>query len=159
MTEVAEEKTAAVTPVVERKGGGMRRWMFFEPYWSDIGGKRFLTRFVIAFTPWAGLHVTRIHMADDAREWPHDHTRTFWSWKLGSYDENVYDGQVTNPSVRHVRHRRLGIHRLRHDQAHSITRVSPRLVTVLVLGPHRHGSGYWTPTGKKSLGMHVDEWS
>jgi hypothetical protein len=154
-----QEKQQAVTPVVERKGGGMRRWMFFEPYWSDIGGKRFLTRFVVFFTPWAGLHVTRVHSADDQREYPHDHTRTFWSWKLGSYDEDVYSGSVTSPDKRHVRHRRFGVHRLRHDQAHSITRVSPRLVTVLVLGPHRHGSGYWTPQGKQSLGMPVDEWS
>lgn len=154
-----EQPAAPVTPEVTRKGGGMRRWMFFEPYWSDIGGKRFLTRFVVVFTPYGGLHVTRIHGADDQREWPHDHTRTFWSWKLGSYDENVYEGSVTNPVMKHVRHRWGGIHRLRWTQAHSITRVSPRLVTVLALGPQRQGSSYWTPAGKKSLGMHVDEWS
>lgn len=158
MTQTTEKP--AVTPEVTRKGTGMRRWMFFEPYWSDIGGQRFLTRFVVAFTPYFGFHVTRIHMADDQREHPHDHTRTFWSWKLfGGYDENVYSGPVTNPVMRHVRHRPFGVHRLRHSEAHSITRVSPRLVTVLFLGPHRHGSGYWTPTGKKSLGMEVDEWS
>jgi hypothetical protein len=154
-----------ITHVTERKKGGMRKWMFMEPYWSDIDGQRFLTRFVFFFTPWAGCHVTRIHMADDQREYPHDHSATFWSWKLwGTYDEDVYDDPKDLGRVRRVKHRRFGIHRLGWDQAHSITRVSPVTVTMLFLARRRNHSGYWTPEGKQSLNMTMDkmgdgEWS
>jgi hypothetical protein len=148
-----------VTQKVTRSGGGMRRWMFLVPYWSDIDGQRFLTRFVFFFTPLAGCHVTRIHMADDQRQWPHDHSATFWSLKFGWYAEDVYADADDLARVRHVRHRRFGIHRLRWTQAHSITHVSPKLVTVLFLGPRRNNSSYWTPDGKQGLGMKMDEWS
>ena len=149
-----------ITQKVTRSGGGMRRWMFLTPYWSDIDGQRFLTRFVLFFTPLAGCHVTRIHMADDQRKWPHDHSATFWSWKLGAYAEDVYADPGDLTQVRHVRHRRFGIHRLRWTQAHSITHVSPHLVTVLFLGPRRNNSNYWTPDGRQGLGMKMDEeWS
>jgi hypothetical protein len=162
--------TTTVTPKVERKNGGMPKWAvlsvsrvdgkwrFYLPYTSEVGGKRFLTRFIFLFTRWGGCHVTRISMADDQREWPHDHSATFWSWKFGSYDEDVFD-DPDDLSVKHsVKHRRFGIHRLRYDQAHSITRVSPRLVTILFLGPRRQASNYWTPEGKQGLGMKMDEW-
>lgn len=152
-----ETKPDIVTHAVKRSKGGMRRWMFLTPYWSEIDGQRFLTRFVFFFTPWAGCHITRIHMADNQREWPHDHSATFWSWKLGSYDEDVYSDPDDLASKRHVQHRRFGIHKLRHDEAHSITRVSPKLVTILFLSRRRHGSAYWTPSGKQSLGMKMDE--
>jgi len=153
----------SITPRVVRKGGGMPKTAFFTPYWSEIDGQRFLSRFIIAFTKYGGCHITRIHMADNQREWPHDHSATFLSWKFGWYAEDVYSGDPANPVKRHVRHRRFGIHRLRHDEAHSITEVSPRLITVLFLGPRRHGSNYWTPNGMESLGMKMDdqdaEWS
>ena len=132
-----------ITPEVERKSGGMRRYMFMERYWSEIGGQRFLSRFVFFFTPWAGSHITRVHMADNQREWPHDHSATFWSWKFGWYAEDVYDNPGDLASKRHVRHRRFGIHRLRYDQAHSITEVSPRLITILFLA----GGGSRPTTG------------
>jgi hypothetical protein len=151
--------TTLTAPKVERKGGGMRRWMFLERYWSDIEDQRFLTRFVVFFTPVGGLHATRIHMADSQRDWPHDHTRTFWSWKMGWYAEKVFTDPADLSVFRLIRHRRFGIHRLRHTEAHSITEVSPRLWTILFLGPQRHGSGYWTPEGKVPLGMNIDEWS
>jgi hypothetical protein len=152
--------TARITHKVERKGGGMRRWMFAEPYYSDIDGQRFLTRFVFWFTPFGGCHVTRIHMADDQREHPHDHTRTFISIKLaGGYEEDVYSGDIASPDRRHRKHRWLSWHVMPYDQAHSITAVRPLTVTLLFLGRHRHGSGYWTPDGKVPLGMPVDEWS
>ena len=144
---------------VVRKYGGMQRFMFMKRYWSEIDGRRFLTRFVFVFTPWGGCHITRIHMADNQRDWPHDHSATFWSWKFGWYAENVYSGDPSNPVMRYVRHRRFGIHRLRYDEAHSITEVSPRLFTVLFLGRRRHGSHYWTPDGLVGLGMKMDEWA
>jgi hypothetical protein len=150
---------STVTHKVERKGGGMRRWMFMTPYWSEIDGQRFLSRFVFIFTPLFGCHVTRIHMADNQREYPHDHSATFWSWKLGWYAEDVYDDPADLGSRRHVRHRRFGIHRLRWTEAHSITQVSPRLVTVLFLSRRRNNSTYWTPAGRQSIGMKMDEWS
>jgi hypothetical protein len=143
---------------VTRSGGGMRKWMFATPYHSDIDGQRFLTRFVLFFTPLCGCHITRIHMADDQRAWPHDHSATFWSFKLwGTYAENVYSGDPANPSMRKVRHRRFGIHRLRWTEAHSITRVSPVTITVLFLGRRRNHSSYWTPDGRQSLGMTLDQ--
>lgn len=149
-----------VTTKVERKKGGMRRYMFLEPYWSDIGGQRFLSRFIFFFTPWAGCHVTRIHMADDQREWPHDHSATFLSWRLfGSYEEDVFSDPQDMSARRHRRHRWLSASVLRHDEAHSITRVSPFLVTVVVLGKRRQASNYWTPDGKQGLGLKMDEWS
>lgn len=149
-----------VTNKVVRKDGGMQRFMFMKRYWSEIDGRRFLTRFVFFFTPWAGCHITRIHMADDQRAWPHDHSATFWSWKFGWYAEDVYPDPADLTKVRHVRHSRFGIHRLLHSEAHSITHVSPRLFTVLFLGPRRQNSNYWTPEGKQGLGMKMDEeWS
>lgn len=141
------------TVKVERKNGGMPRYAFLRPWWSDIGGQRFLTRFIVLFTPLGGLHVTRIHMADNAREYPHDHSRTFWSLKLGWYSEDVYSDPGNLSAVRHVRHRRFSIRRLRYTEAHSITAVSPRLVTILFLGPARQESSYWTPGGKRSTGL------
>ncbi len=150
------EKTA-VTARVERKGGGMPRYAFLRPWWSDINGSRFLTRFIILFTPLCGLHVTRIHMADNAREWPHDHSRTFFSLKFGWYEELVF-GDPDDFHVRqHRRHRRFSCHRLRYTQAHSISRVSPHLVTVLFLGPARQKSGYWTPDGRQLTGLESDD--
>ena len=49
----------SVTPTVRRKNGGMPKWallsitfadgklQFFWPYVSEIGGRRFLTRFIL----------------------------------------------------------------------------------------------------------------
>lgn len=171
MTETLAEwdVSATETSVVERSHGGMPRWSFlglrFEdgrirtdwPYWSNVNGQRFLTRFIVAFTPVGGLHVTRIHGADDQREWPHDHSRTFWSLRLlGSYDEDVWDDPDDLSAKRHRRHRWLSLSRLGWDQAHSITRVDPLTVTLLVLGRKRNKSTYWTPDGKTDLGMRLN---
>lgn len=160
----------SVTSKVERKAGGMpdyavlgigrnhEGWLTaYWPYTSEIGGQRFLTRFIVFRTPWLGLDVTRVHMADDQREYPHDHSRTFLSWKFGWYAEEVYDDPSDLGRKRHVRHRRLGIHRLRFTEAHSITAVSPRLITVLLTLRRRQPSNYWTPEGKQSTGMGVDQ--
>jgi hypothetical protein len=150
---------------VERSNGGMPRWSFLGirlddgqpkidwPYFSNVNGERFLTRFIVFFTPWGGCHITRISMADDQRKWPHDHSRTFLSWVMGWYAEEIYDAPDDLSSKRHVRHRRFGIHRLRWTEAHSITAVSPRLWTILFLGRQRNMSTYWTPEGKSPLGM------
>lgn len=166
MTETLTEWDVSSTAEVTRSNGGMPRWSFLGirfddgkpkidwPYWSDVGGKRFLTRFIVFFTPWGGLHVTRIHGADDQREWPHDHSRTFRSLRLiGSYDEDVWDDPDDLASKRHRRHRWLSLSRLGWDQAHSITRVDPLTVTILFLGRQRQMSSYWTPEGKSPLGM------
>lgn len=153
--------TAVVTPVVERKKGGMRAWMFLAPYWSHIDGRPFLTRFVFFFTPYGGCHITWIRQADNQREWPHDHSASFASLKLlGGYEEDVFSGDVSNPVKRHRTHRWLSCHVMKHDEAHSITRISRYgTVTLLFLARRRHGSNYWTPEGKKSIGLKMDEWS
>lgn len=163
---MTEWDVSSTTAEVTRSNGGMPRWSFLGirldnrqpridwPYWSDVGGKRFLTRFIVAFTPLGGVHVTRIHGADDQREWPHDHSRTFWSFRLlGSYDEDVYDDMSDLGRPGHRRHRWLSLSRLGWDQAHSITRVDPLTVTILFLGRRRQKSSYWTPMGKSPLGM------
>ena len=49
-----------VTPKVERKFGGMPKWAFMTPYWSDIDGKRFLSRFIVFYTPACGLHIGKL---------------------------------------------------------------------------------------------------
>jgi hypothetical protein len=158
-----------VSNKVERKNGGMPNYAVlgvgvqggklgtYWPYTSEIDGKRFLTRFIVFRTPWLGLDVTRVHMADDQRAYAHDHSRTFWSWKFGWYAEDVFTDPADLAVMRHTRHRKFGIHRLRYDQAHSITHVSPRLVTVLLTGRRRQPSSYWTPEGKQSTGMGVDQ--
>jgi hypothetical protein len=159
-----------VTSKVERKAGGMPayallgvgknhegKWTAYWPYTSEIDGERFLTRFIVFRTPYLGLDVTRVHMADDQREYPHDHSRAFYSWKFGWYAEEVYDDPSDLAVKRSIRHRRFGIHRLGHDQAHSITYVSPKLVTVLLTLRQRHASSYWTPAGKQGTGMGVDQ--
>jgi hypothetical protein len=152
---------ARVTNTVTRKDGGMPEYAFLKRYWSRIDGKPFLTRFIVFRTPLASIDVTRIHMADNDRAWPHDHSRSFVSWKFGSYDEDVFYDPADLTSKRHRKHSRFSFHQLRHCQAHSITRVSPRLVTVLFLGPKRRKSNYWTPGGMQTIGMKVDqdEWS
>ena len=159
---------------VTRKHGGMPSWAVlgvgrnhegrlvrYWPYTSDIDGERFLTRFIVFRTPLAGCEVTRIHVDDTSRPDPHDHSRTFGSWKFGWYSEWVFADRNDLSVKRHIRHRRFGIHLLRHTEAHTITEVSPRLVTVLFLGPHRQKSNYWTPAGLQTIGMGVDqdEWA
>lgn len=155
---------------VTRKHGSMPRWAvlgvgadasgkvrLYWPWWSDINGERFLTRFVILRNRWVSISVTRIHMADDQREDPHDHSHTFWSGKAGWYAENVYTDPDDLSKMRHIRHRRFSIHRLPYTSAHSITEISPKLWTVLVSGRTKQTSSYWTPAGKRSTGVNGDQ--
>jgi hypothetical protein len=165
---MASPRPAQVTDKVIRTAGGLPEWcllsvgivngkpVFFWPYKSEINGKRFLTRFILFRTPLASVDITRISMADDDRAWPHDHSRSFVSWKFGSYEEWVYYNPADLTSRRYRKHRRFSFHQLRHCQAHSITQVSPGLVTVLFLGPKRRKSSYWTPEGMQSTGMIAD---
>lgn len=165
-----EAGRAQVTHTVERTHGGMPNWALlgvgidtsrkirlYLPYRSKIDGRPFLTRFIVIRNPWFSLDITRIGMADDQREYPHDHSRTFNSFKLGWYAEDVYYDRDDLTNKRHIRHRRFGIHRLRYTQAHSITEVSPHLVTILFLGRQRQKSNYWTPAGLQTIGMAVDQ--
>jgi hypothetical protein len=134
--------------------------MFMEPYWSDVDGKPFLTRFVFWFNPRGGCHVTFIHQPDNQREWPHDHSASFVSVKLiGGYEEDVYSGSHTRPDKRHRKHRWLSCHVMHASEAHSITRTSRILVTLVILGQRVQPSNYWTPQGLKSIGLRMDdEW-
>lgn len=150
-------KTTAAEPKMTRSGGGMRKWMFFAPYHSDVNGQRFLTRFVFFFTPFAGAHITRIHSADDQRKWPHDHSATFLSIRLlGGYDEWVYTDPADLTKREFRSHHWGSASRLRHGEAHSITAVDPWTVTLLLLGRRRQASNYWTDRGKETLGMTMD---
>lgn len=164
------QATAQVTHKVERTHGGMPNWAFlgigrdaagktrlYWPYRSEIDGQPFLTRFIVIRTPWSGIEVTRIAMADDAREYPHDHSRTFRSLKFGWYSEWVYRNREDLTDREHRVHRRLSLHTLRYTEAHSITEVSPRLVTILFLGRQRQKSNYWTPAGLQTTGMAADQ--
>jgi hypothetical protein len=146
------------TDVVTRKNGGMPEWAFLEPYWADVNGKRFLSRFMFFRTPLLSCDITRIHTADNQRDHPHDHSRSFVTWKLlGSYDEWVHYDPSDLSQRRFRRHRWLSAHLMRHNMAHSITRVSPVTVTFAVQGPRRHKSSYWTPDGLRTTGMKVDQ--
>ena len=152
-----ENYAAIAEPKVERSGGGMPKWAFLKPYHSDINGRRFLTRFIFFFTPFGGAHITRIHMADDQRAWPHDHSASFISIRLlGGYDENVYTNPDDLAQQEFRVHRWLSASRLRYTEAHSITDVKPLTVTLLLLGRRRNHSCYWTDQGKQSLGMTLD---
>ena len=166
MTDTTTQAPAQVT----RKHGSMPGWAvlgvgkdsagklrLYWPWWSDINGERFLTRIILIRNSLVTLEVTRIHMADNQREDPHDHSHSFLSWKFGWYAENVYSDPASLASRRHIRHRRFGIHRLRYTEAHSITKVSPKLWTVLMAGPVKQSSSYWTPGGKKSTGVNGDQ--
>ena len=163
--------TATPETTVERKHGSMPAWAVlgvgadadgkirvYWPWWSDINGERFLTRFILIRNRWVSVSVTRIHMADDQREDPHDHSHTFWSWVFGWYAEDVYydPDDLSDMQKRHIRHRRFGIHKMRYTEAHSITRISPKLWTILAAGPTRQTSSYWTPAGKRSTGVNGD---
>ena len=162
--------TAKVENKVERSHGGMPSWAIlgvgrnhegkikvYWPYKSDIDGRRFLTRFIVVRCDYFGCEITRIHMDDTSRPWPHDHSRTFRSWKFGSYNEWVFTDPKDLSKKRHIRHRPFGIHRLRYSEAHSITWVSPKLWTVLFVGKRSNESNYWTPSGKQTIGMGVDQ--
>jgi hypothetical protein len=140
----------------DRKNGGMPEWALVRSYWVNNGGRRFLTRLILVRTPFGGVEVTRIHTDDNARPHPHDHSRSFVSFKLGSYDEWVYHDPGDLAVRRFRRHRRLSAHLMRVSAAHTITRVSPRLVTVTLLGPRRQRSSYWTPDGKRPSGANPD---
>jgi len=169
MTEI--KTPSEVTNKVERSHGGMPSWAIlgigrnhegkiriYWPYKSEIDGERFLTRFILFRTKYAGCEITRIHMDDTSRPFPHDHSRTFLSGKLwGTYTEWVYYDPQDLSKKKLIAHRRFGLHRLRHTEAHSIMWVSPRLVTVLFTGPQRQASNYWTPSGLQSIGMGVDQ--
>ncbi len=146
-----------VTNKVERKFGGMPNYALLTPYWSRIDGQPFLSRFIVFRTPLVSVSVTRIHTADDQRPYPHDHSRSFVSFKFGSYEEDVFYDPADLTARRHRTHRRFSFHQLRYTQAHSITKVSPRLVTVMFSGPKRQKSNYWTPDGKQTIGMAVDQ--
>ncbi len=150
-----------VTPKVERRKGGMPKYAFLMPYWSRINDRPFLTRFIFFFTPYGGCHITWIRQPDNQREYPHDHSATFASFKVaGGYEEDVFSGDITNPVKRHRKHRWLSCHVMSHTEAHSITKISRwGTVTLLFLGRRRHGSNYWTPNGMQSLGLKMDEWS
>jgi hypothetical protein len=165
-----QDAEAQVTAKTERSHGGMPNWAVlgigrnhegrlkvYWPYKSEINGERFLTRFIVFRSPYLGLDISRVHMADDQREYPHDHSRTFYSLKFGWYNEDVYDEPADIGIKTHKRHRPFGIHRLGNDQAHSITEVSPKLVTVLLTLRQKHASNYWTPRGFQSIGMGVDQ--
>ena len=151
--------TSPVTPKVERTKGGMRKWMFLEPYRSKIDGRPFLDRFVFFFTPYGGMHITWIRQPDNQREFPHDHSATFLSWRLlGGYSEDVFTDPADLGKREHRVHRWLSATRLRASEAHSITRISRwGTVTLLFLGKRRQPSNYWTPEGKQSLHMTMDE--
>lgn len=170
MTTAPDKAPAQVTHKVERKHGAMPAWALlgigidvsgklrlYLPWWSEINDRRFLTRFIVFRSPFGGCEITRVHMADNQREDPHDHSGTFASLKLGWYAEDVYDNPADLTSKRHIRHRRFGIHRLRYTKAHSITEVSPKLVTITIGGIRRQTSSYWTPAGKRSTGVNGDQ--
>lgn len=167
-------ETTIVTNEVERKHGGMPNWALLGvginhegklkawwPYSSDIDGERFLTRFIVFRSPIASMDITRIHSSDDQRQYPHDHSRNFWSLKLiGGYEEDVYVDPSDLREAFHKKHRWLSVHKMSRHHAHSITKVSPHLVTVLFLGRQKQASNYWTPEGLQSIGMGVDqEWA
>lgn len=144
-------------PAVERKGGGMPSWAFLMRYWVSVNGKRLLTRWIFAFTPYGAAVTNRIHSADDQREWPHDHSGTFLSIILaGGYEEDVYSNPDDLASKRHRSHRWLSWHRMRYTEAHLITAVRPCTVTLLLLGRRRQKRNYWTPEGKQLTGMKLD---
>lgn len=167
---MTQQQAPAITPKVERKNGGMPKWAVlgltvadgkiqrFWPYTSDVGGRRFLTRFIFFFTEYAGCHVTLISQADNQREFPHDHSATFVSFRLtGSYEEDVFTDPADLTRREHRTHRWLSASRLRHAEAHSITKISRfPLITILFLGRRRQKSNYWTPSGKQPLGMKMD---
>lgn len=127
----------------------MSRYAFFRPYQVTIGGRTFLKRRTIFLTPLCGLLWTRIYSADDQRQYPHDHSASFWSLKFGWYAEDVHDKN----GKRHVMHLRFSCHLMRYDQAHSITAVSPHLRTLVLVLRHRQDPSYWTPQGKVPTGM------
>lgn len=153
--------TTTVTPKVERRKGGMPKYAFLRPYWSHINGKPFLTRFIFFFTPYGGCHITWIRQADNQREWPHDHSASFVSFKLfGGYEEDVFSDPEDLTKKRHRVHRWLSCHVMKYKEAHSITKIAPFTVTILFLGRRRNKSNYWTPDGKQSTGLKMDEeWS
>ena len=165
-----ETPAPQVTAEVKRKHGGMPDWALlgigidtagklrlYWPYTSEINGERFLTRFMVVRSPYASCDITRISMADDRREYPHDHSRTFFSWKFGWYEEDVYTDPADLSAVQHKRHRRLGIHRLRHSEAHSITRVSPRLDCPAE--PRLAAPGLTLPVKPAAPGRRPSRWS
>jgi hypothetical protein len=152
----------SVTMGMMRKNGGMPEWAFMRTYfsnkWKGDNQKRFLSRFIFFRTPYLSMDITRIHGDDNDREYPHDHSRSFISFKLiGKYNEWVYYNPDDLSERRYRKHRWLSCHLMRHNMAHTITHVTPYLVTVLLLGPRKHGSNYWTDEGMQTSGMAVDQ--
>jgi hypothetical protein len=146
--------TMQVMGDVERKGDGMPDRAFMKTYWTNVGGKRFISRWILFRTDWFSIEISRIHRADDMRADPHDHSRSFISIKLiGSYDEYVYYNPNDLSQRRERTHSWLSWHLMRYNMAHSIIRVSPILITMTILGCKKQASSYWREEGKVLTGV------
>lgn len=133
-----------------------RRDKSIVPRWSLFGrlvlqdiptGTRYLDRVRIIVTPWFSILLHRIGTSDNGRDL-HDHPWKFTSIVLrGGYEEEVAD--IRTPWRHTIRDHKAGsIHRIRLDQAHTITRLHRTPTwTLIFTGPPRRQWGFYTEDG------------
>lgn len=108
-------------------------------------GLIYLVRRRIVQTPWFGIYVHDIHEPDGSD--PHDHPWSFISVVLrGHYVERVFADPLRSRSNVRRLHRRFSVHRMGRSSGHKIIEVSPRLVTLIIVGPRRGDWGFYQRT-------------
>lgn len=106
--------------------------------------KTYLTRIVLFRTPWGGIQLHKIHMADGDRHL-HNHPRPFWSLILkGGYDEDVSSLHADFPRT----WRRWSLHPFDLDEFHAIRRLHRTPTWSLVfVGQEQQVWGFLTDDG------------
>lgn len=121
---------------------------------KDGSGDTYLFRYRIIKTPFGGIYLHHILMADTDRD-PHDHPFRFWSFVLsGGYSEEIFedlsydlgDGVLCAERIYRRRWLRHSWHRMDTNAAHMITRVLPKTKTLVFVGPRVREWGFWTQT-------------
>ena len=121
---------------------GRRRWSLNERFVVGKPGNPMLERWRLIQTPLFGLYVHFIYREDLDRVC-HDHPWRFWSLILrGGYSEELHQRPGDGEFV--LRQRRRGrAHRFPLHHAHRITAVSPRTVTLVLVGRKVRSWGFF----------------
>lgn len=133
-----------------REAQNSPRWALWR--WYDIPDGTdpdvvYLRRLRIVQTPYFGVYLHWIYLPDRDRD-SHDHPWPFTSTVLrGGYTEEIFAPRARYLPTRTVFRAPRTTHRMRVDQAHRITTVLPRTVTLVVTGRRSRTWGFWTTDG------------
>lgn len=124
---------------------GRARWGFNERFVIGKPGNPMLERWRLLQTPWFGIYVHFIYR-EDLDPVCHDHPWAFWSWVLrGGYTELVQvDPRSTRWDDQYLHsHNRFSLHSFPLANAHRITHVQPKTVTLVLVGRKQRVWGFY----------------